>query len=185
MSILSWWQRLFGGPGQHTYYPGGLTPPAFFNCGVKTSAEIHDAILENTGQRVWLLGDLKFQVTTREAYENYIRWWHREHRWMTYSLVRDCDNFAAAYFGDLNKWEGWCATPKAMIWSPYLGGHAYNLAICYDDLMSAKIRVYLVEPQPPWGEYILEELAPEHFEDMPWGPWLFVVNGKIAQEVRP
>ncbi len=181
MSILSLWRRLFGGPGPDTYYPGGLTPPPFFNCGVKTWEQIEQALQDNIGLQVQLLADAKFQVTDLQHLREYVEWWHFQHKdWMTYDPeYRDCDDFAAAFQGDISKWAGWSATPNAIVWSAYLGGHAYNLHICYEALGGPGdpppvLRVYLIEPQEGW----VWECAPEHFEE--YAPWLIMINGKAS-----
>lgn len=157
------------------YYPQGLKPPPFLNCGTKSVQEIHDAILEGTGLRVGLLGDLLFKVTTVTALREYCRWWRKEHSWLKYEAhFLDCDDLAAAFHGDISKWDGWSATPNGIVWSAYLGGHAYNLHVALEAMLRPILRVYLIEPQT--GE--VAEVAAEHFEQ--FAPWLLMVNGKVG-----
>ena len=169
--MLAWFRRLFGGLGPNLYYPHGLRPPSFFNCGVRTQRQVWDAIEGQVGLKgIGPFADTDFQVTTKDALENYATWWINHNYWMRGDPWRDCDNFAAAFVGDLSKWPGWCAIPKAVVWSNLYGGHAYNYVIALDSLETQILRVYFIEPQS--GE--VYEMAAEHFEE--FGPATIMIQ---------
>ena len=160
----------------YIYYKEGLRPPYFMQFSTRSQSEIHHAFLALTGQRVGLLADTRFQVTNEKLLREYAWWWRQvAHPWMTYeSEDRDCDNFARAFHGDIGKWWGWCAAPNLLVWSSYLGGHAYNLHIAFGDVAAGdrELKVFFIEPQT--GEVRL--LEKDHF--VQYQPWLVMVNGK-------
>ena len=172
--MLDWLRKVLLGPGPNLYYPNGLRPPPFLNCGVRTQKEIWDAIEEQVGLGgIGPFGDMLFQVTTAEALEVYAKWWAREHAWMRGDISyqtgwRDCDNFSAAFIGDLSKWPGWLAMPKAVVWSNLYGGHAYNYVVALENM--DRLGVYLVNPQS--GE--VEKMEADHFEK--YGPAQIMIS---------
>lgn len=154
-SIRSWWQKLFGGPGPTTYYPGGLRPPVFFNCGKRPLKDIFDAIMEGTGGHIGPIGDMEFEVTTKDAIANYAQWWRRQQPPSTATFVNGLDG-----------------PPRQRCW---FGRHtwAVMLITCMSRLRALKTRScesIFIEPQSGY----LEELAPEHFEGLVVD--VFIVN---------
>ena len=143
----------------------GISPPAPPTILGTLDASLHRALYTAifpayTNRMYW--ADNTWLITARGEMQRFINW-SDVNKFPFTAEIKDCDDAAAALYGEFAKYPQWSGYPANLIWGRWPNenrAHAFYTEVSWPSFANRTPTVYLVEPQTDL------ELSIEIFEGM-------------------